>query len=306
MLSMTIPQLANPACKSCKSSKSSLTKLLIFTSCIVLSSALAYAQRPVLMCKKPVLAALKPIPELSYECDSQLNAWDEKILKLPARVAAIKTLTTELSSFSDAAWWTADVVDLSVCDYTKAPGGLSAEQRRSFMNGEYVFWLFGDSRIRLVLIPDPCYQTEYGGANAFLLYRNGGRVFVSQVLDGYFSRADNSVGLAFARFNGQDIIEISTGSGGLTPSLTNYYFAIDPHTNQAVPKNLFKGEHGPTNEISSAMLFNDVPATALKVLRGNTLARSFTIYVDDEKGKIDDNGRTLSRKILRWNGTLYR
>lgn len=275
-------------------------------SCIVLSSAFCYGQQPVLMCKKPVFAALKPMPELSYECDSQLNAWDEKILKLPARVAAIKTLTTELSSFSDAAWWTADVVDLSVCDYTKAPGRLAAAQRRSFMTGEYVFWLFGDSHIRLALIPDPCYQTEYGGANAFLLYRNGGRVFVTQVLDGYFSRADNSVGLAFAKLNGQEIIEISTGSGGLTPSLTNYYFAIDPRTNQAVPKNLFKGEQGPTNEISSAMLFNDVPATALKVLRGNTLAPSFTIYVDDEKGKIDDNGRTLSRKIMRWNGTLYR
>ena len=79
-----------------------------------------------------------------------------------------------------------------------------------------------------MLIPDPCYQTEYGGANAFLLYRKGGRVFVTQVLDGYFSRADNSIGLDFAKLNSQEIIEISTGSGGLNPSLTNYYFAIDP------------------------------------------------------------------------------
>jgi hypothetical protein len=36
------------------------------------------------------------------------------------------------------------------------------------------------------------------------------------------------------------------------------------------------------------------------------LAPSFSIYIDDANGKIDDNGRTLSRKILRWNGKMYR
>ena len=127
------------------------------------------------------------------------------------------------------------------------------------------------------------------------------------MLDGYFSRADNSVSLAFATLHAQEIIEIATGSGGLTPSLTNYYFVIDPRTNHAVPKNLFSGEHGPTNEISSAMLFGATPASEpLKIVRGNTLARSFSIYNDDANGKIEDNGRTLSRKILRWNGKLYR
>ena len=56
------------------------------------------------------------------------------------------------------------------------------------------------------------------------------------------------------------------------------------------------------------MLFNDVSpaATPLKVIQGQSLARSFIIYVDDADGKIDDNGRTLSRKILRWNGSVYR
>src|ERR1051325_6204697 len=70
------------------------------------------------VCKKPVLAVLKSRPELSYQCDGQLNEWDEKILNLPGRVAAIKTLIAQLSSWSDAAWWTADTVDLSVCDFT--------------------------------------------------------------------------------------------------------------------------------------------------------------------------------------------
>jgi hypothetical protein len=268
---------------------------------VVLSAfSVSFAQRsnPPLVCKRPVLAALKPIPELSYQCNDQLNDYDEKILKLPERVAAIKTLMSELASFNDAAWWMADVVDLGVCDFTGEPGTLTREQRRNFTNGEYVFWLFGNDRVRLVLIPDPCYQTGYGGSNAFVLYRSGGRVTVSQVLDGYFSRADNSVSLDFARLGGEEIIEVSTGSGGLTPSLTNYYFVIDPRTKQTVPKKLFRGERGLTNEVSSAMLFNATPATTpLKIIRGHSLAPTFIIYLD--------NGRKLSRKILRWNGKLY-
>ncbi|HEX3184807.1 MAG TPA: hypothetical protein VHQ94_08415 [Pyrinomonadaceae bacterium] len=281
--------------------------ILIIAICLTGSShSFAQGRQATLICKRPVLAALKPQPELSYECGAQANDWDEKILKLPARLTAIKSLMAELALFSDAAWWTADPVDLSVCDITQKPGALTSEQRRDFLQGEYLFWLFGNDRIRLMLIPDPCYQTEYGGSNAFLLYRAGGKVVVSQVLDGYFSRADNSVGLAFARLNAEQIVEVSTGSGGLNPSLTNYYFAIDPRTNQAVPKNLFRDEHGPTNQISSAMLLEASGAEPLKVVRGNTLAPSFVVYVDSEKGKIEDSGRTLSRKNLRWNGNVYR
>jgi len=267
----------------------------------------SFAQQT-LVCKQSALTALKPKPELSYPCDDQLNDYDEKTLKLPARLAAIKTLMSQLSSFSDPAWWTTDIVDLGVCDYTHKPGRLTADQRHAFLGDEYLFWLFGNDHIRLALISDPCYQTEYGGSNAFVLYRNARRVIVTQVLDGYFSRADNSVNLALAKLNAQEIVEVSTGSGGLTPSLTNYYFVIDPKTNEAVPKNFFKGDRGPTNQISSAMLFNETRAAAapLKVIQGQSLARSFIIYVDDPNGKIDDNGRTLSRKVLRWNGSVYR
>lgn len=280
--------------------------LLALIGLLIPSRSLAQRSRSPLVCRKQVLAALKPMPELSYQCNEQLNDYDEKMLKLPERVAAIKKLMLELASFNDAAWWSADTVDLSVCDFTGAAGALTRDQRQSFVGGEYSFWLFGNDRIRLMLIPDPCYQTEYGGSNAFLLYRNGGRVSVTQVLDGYFSRADNPLTMAFAQQSGEEIIEIATGSGGLTPSLTNYYFVIDPRTNQAIPKNLFRGEHGPTNEISSAMLFNATPATTpLRVVHDQSLSPSFIIYIDNEKGKIDDNGRTLSRKILRWNGKFY-
>jgi hypothetical protein len=307
------------------------------------SSSASFAQRSklALVCKKPVLTVLKPVPQLSYQCDGELNDWDEKILKLPARVEAIKKLTVELATFSDPAWWAADVVDLGVCDYAQKVGPLTTTQRHDFLGGEYLFWLFGNERMRLVLVPDPCYQTQYGGSNAFLLYRVGDarrlagtsdragvrdpapavrdrsgvraavaaardRIVVTQVLDGYFSRADNSVGLASAKLGAEDIIEISTGSGGLNPTLTNYYFTIDPYSKRATPKNLFLGEHGPTNEITSAMLLESAGPEPLKILRANTLAPTFIIYTDAENGKIRDSGRTLTRQTLRWTGKLYR
>ena len=270
--------------------------LLLIVIGVSVRSSSGQKTKAALVCRKTTLAAVKSRPELSYTCDEQLNDWDEKVLKLPARISAIKTLVTELSSFTDEAWWMADAVDLGVCDYAKKPGNLNPDQRQSFLDGEYAFWLFGNDRIRLVLIPDPCYQTGYGGSNAFLLYRNGNRVFVTQVLDGFFSRADNPVNLAFAKLNRQEIIEVSTWSGGLNPSVTNYYFAIDPRTNQAVPKKLFKGDHGPTNEISSTLLLNDTRPDPLKIVTGQTLARSFSVYTGDG----------VVRKIMRWDGKLYR
>jgi hypothetical protein len=286
-----------------------LTRTALLLAIIISFSTLSLAQRrnPPLICKRPALAALKPIPDLSYQCDEQLIDSDEKILKLPARLAALKTLTDQLSSFTEPAWWAQDVTDLNVCDFKEEPGTLNTEQRKIFLNGEYLFRLFGNNHIRLVLIADPCYQTGYGGSNAFLLYRAGARVVVTQVLDGYFSRADNPINVSFAKLNGQEIIEIATWSGGLNSELTNYYFVIDPNSSKTVPRNLFKGSHGPTNEISSAMLFGSTPSAApLQIIRGNTLAKSFLIYLDDANGKIDDNGRSLSRKLLRWNGKKYR
>src|SRR6185295_8123695 len=99
----------------------------------------SFAQR---VCKRPALAALKPIPELSYPCDEQLNDYDEKTLKLPARLTAIKSLMSQLSSFSEPAWWATDIVDLGVCDYTQKPGRLTLEQRKNFLGDDYLFWLF--------------------------------------------------------------------------------------------------------------------------------------------------------------------
>jgi hypothetical protein len=133
------------------------------------------------------------------------------------------------------------------------------------------------------------------------------------VLDGFSSRADNPVGLSFADLNGQQIIEISTGTGGLHPSMYNYYFAIDPRTSKAAPKKLFKGDKGLTNEISSDLLMGGpeefgLPKSAkdLNIIRGHKLAPSFSTYTEDSEGKIKpENGGRFTRTILTWNGRFY-
>lgn len=170
--------------------------------------------------------------------------------------------------------------------------------------------LFGDEQTRLALIPDPCYQTGFNGANAFLLYRKDGRVTVTQVLDGYYSRADNSVGVNFADLNGQKIIEITT-SNTMPPSLQSYFFVID-RTGRATPKRIFRTGKLPTNQIYSAMLLSEpkdlnLPADALelKIIRNGKLAPSFSAYEENDDGNIDANGRRLRRIVYRWNGRFY-
>jgi hypothetical protein len=259
----------------------------------------AVAQRKsVVVCKRAASVAVRPAPQFEYPCSAE-NDWDEKQLKSPERVAALNRLMTEISTLNSPAWWEASVDELNACDFKGEPGAFTDDERQQFADG-YSFWLFGNNQIRLLLLSDPCYQTQYGGSNAFILYRTDGKVFVSQVLDGYFSRADNSVDLNFGKLNNELVIEVATGSGGLNPTLTNYYFVIDPVTHRAVPRKLFASKHGPTNEITSAMLFNDVPGNAspLNIIRRQTFARSFSVYTH--------NGRRLSRSIKRWNGKHFR
>jgi len=265
------------------------------------------------VCKASVLAASKPLPVLRYPCGSEgTDDSDEKILKQPQRIRALEKLEQRLGTFTSASWWQADVDDLNICQLRGKAGPLNEEEKERLAHGDYLLSLWGNSSFRLVLTPDPCYQTGYGGSNAFLLYRGRGRVVVSKVLDGYFSRADNSLGLDFANSKPEQIIEISTGTGGLNPEVTNYYFMIDPRNSKAAPEKIFKDDKGLTNRITSAMLMSepedlDLPADAgqLKVIRQHKLAPSFSIYKADTDGKIDDNGRQLTRKVWRWNGRFY-
>jgi hypothetical protein len=267
----------------------------------------------ILVCKNEAFAARKSLPKLRYQCRPDApNDYDEVILRRPERIRAINDYMRRLALFNSKDWWEVATADLNICDFRGKPGNLSDEETRKFEDGEYLISLMGNDRIRLVLASDPCFQTGYNGSNAFLLYRNAGKVIVSQVLDGYFSRADNSVGIDFAVSNSEQIIEISTSTGGLGPYITNYYFVIDKVSRKAVPKNLFREGRRLTNKITSALIMSDLGDSSssqsngeMKIVGGNRLAKTFNIYRDDPKGEIDDGGRTLRRVAYRWNGQFY-
>ncbi|HEU5237345.1 MAG TPA: hypothetical protein VFU37_09405, partial [Pyrinomonadaceae bacterium] len=155
------------------------------------------------------------------------------------------------------------------------------------------------------------YQTGYQGSNLYLLYRKEGKVFVSQLVNGYFSRVDNSVGIDFVKMNGEQLIEISTANS-MPPSLLSYYFAIDPATNKALPKKMFKVDNKLTNEIFSEMLMAEpkdigLPASAseLNIIVNGRLAPSFSAYEQDDHGRIKANDQRFRRIIYRWNGKFY-
>jgi len=278
---------------------------------VVSASSFSQKTKPITTCTQTTFSAFRTLPKMQYDCPEGSNDSDDKILKLPERLAAIRGVMKELNAFTNAAWWQANVEDLNACGVHGSAGEFTDEEREKWKDSDYSFELFGGHQMRLALIPDPCYQTGYSGSNAFLLYRKDGQVFVSQVLNGYYSRVDNSVGIAVANVSGQQFVEVSTANS-MPPSLVNYLFVIDPKTNKAIPKKIFRDGGKLANEIYSAMLMNEpadvgLPksAEALKILSGNRLAQTFSAYEEDERGKIDDNGRKLRRIVYRWNGRFY-
>lgn len=285
------------------------TRLFIVPLCLLsvsASQALAQRNRPT-VCSQTAFAAYKPLPELEYDCPEPIDS-DEALMKLPARLAAIRLLEKVLETFDNAAWWNADAQELNYCEIHGKAGALAGEEKQKLKDGDYDLKVFGNHQMRLIMLRDPCYATEYSGANGFLLYHRGGRVFVSQVLNGYASRVANSVGIDFATMNNEQLIEISTANS-FPPSVMAYYFAINPKTNHAVPKKVFKEDNQLTNEIYSDMLMGEpkdfgLPkdATELNIIRNGRLAPTFSAYEQDEHGKID--GR-LRRVIYRWNGKFY-
>lgn len=271
----------------------------------------AQKEKAVPVCRASTFAAYKPLPKMEYECPEEPNDSDEKILKLPARLAALRSIEKELAGFNDAAWWQAETDELNACGIHGSAGSLTDEEKERWKQGDYNLNLMGNHEIRLALLDDPCYQTGFAGSNAFLLYRKEGKVFVTQVLNGYYSRVDNSVAIDFARLNGQQIIEVSTANS-MPPSMVYYYFTIDPATNKAVPKNIFKEGKKLTNQIYSDMLLADpkdagLPANAseLNVIVNGRLAPSFSAYDANERGRIEASGRRFHRIIYRWNGRFY-
>jgi len=263
-------------------------------------------------CTAKALAASRPLPQLAYECPADVTDFDESILKRPARIEGLKKVVAELESFTNPKWWQTGIDDLNSCEIHGSTGELTAEEKDKLRRGgDFELRLFGDNRFRLVVVFDPCYQTGFNGSNLFLLYRAQGKVFVTQLIDGYFSRTENSIDMNVGWLGAQPIIEISTGNS-MPPTFLNYYFTIDSKTNRAVPKNLFKAGRKLVNEINSAMLLDD-PASLglpsdvdiLQVVKNKGLVKSFSAFVDDEHGKIDSNGRRLRWIVYRWNGRFY-
>ncbi len=292
---------------------SPIRRLIVLLTCasLVAVGSASSAQQAKRECKQSALAAWKPIPKLRYSCGAN-KEWDEAMLKKPQRVRAIKLLQTQLESLNSPAWWQTQPDELNVCDFARKPGKLTAAQQERY-DTNYISLLYGNDRIRLLVLPDPCYQTEYNGANVFVLVRKGSQVFATEVIDGFFTRAEDAVNIDFGMLDKEEIIEVSTGTGGLHPELNNYYFSIDPKTNRALPKKIFMGDDGPTNHINSALLMSDpeefglpADAVALKIIDKKKFATSFSTYEEVfEGGQIDDNGRKLNRTVLKWNGKMY-
>ena len=283
-----------------------LSVIVVLTFCLFLPCFAQWKPRtPV--CRADTFASFKSLPTLNYECPDNVVDSDDHILKLPERLKALSEITTELETFTDAAWWRADVNELNVCELRGRAGALTSEEQEKLAD-DYWIGLLGNHFLRLVLIADPCYQTGYSGSAAFLLYRSGGRVYVTKVLDGYYSRIANSVGLDFANFRGQQVVEISTANSML-PSVRNYYFVIDPKTHQAVPKKLFKKDNTLTNEIESAMILNEpgevgLPANSkdTQVISHHRFLPSVNVYSENFA---ENDGRKLDRTRYRWNGKFY-
>ena len=275
---------------------------------LLLSSLTCPAQKPrANVCSQTTFAAFRRLPKLSYQCPQQFDESDEQILKVRERIEELNKLAGELESFTDASWWQAGVEDLNACEMHGEAGALDAEERASLTRGDYPISLFGNQSLRLIMVTDPCYQTGYDGSVAFLLYRYGGKVFVTIVLDGYYSRVDNSVGFDFANFDGQQIIELST-SNSMPPSVTNHYFVIEPKTHRAVPEKIFKVGRKLTNQISSAIILGEpaelgLPRNAedMQLIRRHRMLPSFNTYQESFEG----NGRKLKRVVYRWNGRFY-
>lgn len=287
--------------------------LLLFVTCGQGGASGQKREEP-LVCKQEVFARLRPLPKLSYQCRADVpNDYDEAILKWPERRSAIRDYMRGLAAtFSERSWWETSVEDLSLCYARGSAGPLSEEEAAMFRRGDYQKDLFGNAQIRLIVASDPCYQTGFGGSNAFLLYRRGARqVVVTQVLDGHFSRADNSVGLEFASLNAQQLIEISTTTGGLNPYITNYYFALDRATGKAVPRRLFKDGRLLTNKMTSVLILDDgtFPQgfAEMQIIKGGRLASRFYTYEDaGDRGTItDSSGRKLRRGVYVWNGQHF-
>jgi len=275
----------------------------------VLTTVPALSQR--LVCKTSARAALKQIPKLKYNCNENLTESDDAVLTEANRLQAIELYTKSLEKFIDADWWKTSVEDLNLCDFRKKAGALSKAETQQYKGGEYYFQLRGNNQFRVIVAPDPCYQQGFNGSNIFLLNRAGGKVFASEIIDGFYTRADFPLGFDYAFNANETIIEIATTSGGLYPTETFYYFTIDKKTNRAVPKKLFKNDGKLTNQIYSSMILGEpeeygLPrgSKSLQIIKNKRLAKSFYVF-EDTLEDFEGQNHKFVRVLLKWNGKFY-
>lgn len=285
--------------------------LVAFASSTLVTPTLSHQDEKALaVCKPAALRAVQVIPSLRYRCRPGADQYDEAILKWPERVRALNALAAKLKAFTRTAWWKSDVEDLNACSFKKSPGTFTKTEDERYRSN-YVTNLLGNNNARLVIVTDPCYQTEYNGSVLFLVARGATTNEVTKALDGYFSRVDNSVTFDWADLPGELIVEVGTGNS-MPPSLEKFYFSLNTKTHRIQPRRLFKDGPGFTNKIYSAMLLSDpsdvgLPndAAELVVIRDHRLAPVFSTYSEDSDGKIEANGNHFTRMIYRWTGNYF-
>lgn len=264
------------------------------------SAAQQHNKKRLLHCTNAALAALKPIPELAYECKDDR----EVDLESPARYAALKAYLRELeSSFTDPRWWATPVEDLNVCTIIHEARAMTSSEQSSYI---FQINLYGDSSTRLLVVLDPCIFYSSNTRNGYILQRAGERVYATQVLDAYFTRMDAAADMTVAQFNDQRlvIVETHTSDGFMPPGLftTLYAYTIDPRSHRAVPKKLFKEKGKLTNQFSyNNYLFEDEKMMkrwhAPEVIGSGRLASQFYVYTPIE--------HRMARNTYVWNGKYY-
>src|SRR6478672_2431525 len=97
----------------------------------VFASAAAQSKKLVPNCMQGPFDALKPFPKIEYDCPEGVNDFDDKILKLPQRLASIGSAIKELETFTNPKWWEASVDELNACSLHKSVGALTKEEADS-------------------------------------------------------------------------------------------------------------------------------------------------------------------------------